>query len=87
MPWRNFFRWLALVGGLAILLWRAPHALRDYRDWREAAVIDPSAAELYETDLWFEAAGVTVALGLGLLIFFSLRRKPIGGPSGDSSLR
>ena len=82
MPWRNLFRWVALLGALAILLWRAPHALRDYRDWREAKVNDPSIAELYETDLWFEGAGVTVALGLGLLIFLGLRRKPIGGPGG-----
>ena len=85
MPWRNLLRWIALVGGLAILLWRAPHALRDYRDWREAKVNDPSAAELYETDLWFEAAGVTVAVGFGLLIFFGLKEeeKPIGGASVD----
>ena len=87
MPWRNLIRWLALVCGLAVLFWRAPLALRDFRDWREAAVNDPSAAELYETDLWFEAAGGTVALGLGLLIFLGLRRKPIGGPSGNSASR
>ena len=84
---RNLIRWLALVCGLAVLLWRAPHTLRKYRDWREAKVNDPSAAELYETDLWFEAAGGTVALGLGLLIFLGLRRKPIGGPSGNSASR
>jgi hypothetical protein len=66
-------------------LWRGPHVLRDYRDWREAKVTDPSAAELYETDFWFETAGIVIALGLGLVVFYGLKRKkePIGGPGGE----
>jgi hypothetical protein len=85
MPWRNLIRWVALVCGLAIMLWRAPVAIRDFRDWREAAISDPSAAELYETDFWFETAGMVIALGLGLVFFYGLKRKEklVGGAGGE----
>ena len=75
MPWRNLVRWVALVCGLTVLSWRTPEAIQDYREWREAAVNDPSVAELYVTNLWFETAGIVIALSLGLGIFFSLKRE------------
>jgi len=48
MAWRNLIRWAALLGAIAVVFWLRPSAQRDYRDWREAVVSDPSAAELYE---------------------------------------
>ena len=74
MPWRNLIRWAALVCAIVIVLWLAPEVVRNYRDWRESAVNDPSAAELYETNFWFDAAGIAAGLGLGLLIFIGLKR-------------
>ena len=86
MPWRNLIRWAALVCSIAIVFWLGPSAIRSYRDWREAAVNDPSAAELYETEFWFEAAGIAAPLGIGSVFFFVLRHKkePCRGTSGGS---
>jgi hypothetical protein len=75
MRWRNLIRWAALVCAIAVVVWLMPDAARNYRAWREAEINDPSAAELYETNLWFDAAGMAAALGFGSLIFVGLRRK------------
>ena len=88
MPWRNLIRWTALVCAIAVVLWLGASAIRNYRDWREVAVNDPSAAELYETDFWFDAAGIAAGLSIGSLIFFGLKQKkepPRGTSDGPIS--
>ena len=86
MPWRNLLRWAALGCALAVVIWLGPSAFRNYRDWREAAVNDPSAAELYETDFWLDAAAIAAGLGIESLIVFGLKQKqePPRGTSDGS---
>jgi len=47
--------------------------VHDFRLWRSALPIDPSAAELYRVELMVDAVGVAVILCLGLGVFFLLR--------------
>jgi hypothetical protein len=75
MPWRNIIRWAALIGTVAVVVWLAPSANRNYREWRETAVNDPSAAELYQTALWVDAAGIATGFIVGAFIFFGVKPK------------
>ena len=75
MHWRTWLRWAGLAGACAVLLWLGPAAARDYRDRREALVNDPSAAELYEIDFYFDVGGLVVGMGAGLLVYFFFRTK------------
>jgi len=79
---------MALLGAVAVVVWLGPSAARNYRDWREALVNDPSVAELYEMNLWFDSAGIAAGLVIGSLIFFGLKQKaePPRGTS-DGSIR
>jgi hypothetical protein len=79
---------MALLGAVAVVVWLGPSAARNYRDWREALVNDPSVAELYEMNLWFDSAGIAAGLVIGSLIFFGLKQKaePPRGAS-DGSIR
>ena len=84
MPWRNFIRWAALLCMIAVALWLAPNAGRNYRNWRESAVNDPSAAELYRTGFWMDAVGIVVALMAGSSIFFGLKKKEVQSQGSSS---
>jgi hypothetical protein len=75
MAWWNLIRWAALLSAVAVVVWLGPNAVRNYRDWREALVNDPSVADLYETNLWFDSAGIAAGLIVGSLIFFGLKQK------------
>jgi hypothetical protein len=58
-----------------VVVWLGPNAVQNYRDWREALVHDPSVADLYEVNLWFNSAGIAAGLAIGSLIFFGLKQK------------
>ena len=65
--WRAL--WMLAAGGL--ILWRAPLAWASWREWRQWRILDPSAADLYLTDFWFEIAPVTIgaAIQVGAILF------------------
>ena len=76
MPTRTLARRaLALIGGL-IAGWRLVGAIANWREWRRWAATDPSAAELYQLNLWFDVATAAVAAGMAGLLWYLLRPTP-----------
>ena len=57
-------RAVALLG-FAVLVWRTPIAVHWYGEWQANRILDPSVAELYETNLWGEL--VLMIVGAGML--------------------
>jgi len=58
--------------GIAWAIWRGVLAFSSFQQWREWKLKDPSGAELYQVNCWFDSAfsliGVVVAvLGLWLV--------------------
>jgi hypothetical protein len=51
-----------IAGGIALAAWRTPVAFDDWKGWQESRGSDPSAAELYEVDFWFEMGLISVGL-------------------------
>ena len=66
---------LLLVAGLAGAAWLGSVALYWYREWRRWRVEDPSAAELYQINWWFETGATVVALLVAGIGTHLLRRQ------------
>jgi hypothetical protein len=52
---------------------RAVEAVYDWRQWHALAVPDPSAAELYQTNFWFDVVAVLVFVAAAWLVHLLLR--------------
>ena len=48
-------------------------ALTNWREWHRWAGDDPSVADLYRTNFWFDLASSAAALALAALLFHLLR--------------
>jgi hypothetical protein len=70
---REAIRWGLLVAAVAVTGYRLPKVVHDFRLWRAAMPIDPSAAELYRVELTVDLVGVAVILCVGLAVFYLLR--------------
>jgi hypothetical protein len=57
---------------------RAIDAVEAWRRWRELAVSDPSAADLYRTTAWLDVGITAVGVGLAGLVWWVLRPPPAG---------
>jgi hypothetical protein len=66
-----------LVSGL-IAGWRLVGAIANWRQWRRWAATDPSAAELYQINLWFDLAAAAFAAAIAALLWYLLRPTPRG---------
>jgi hypothetical protein len=67
---------LILLVGLLCAIWRGILAFSWFRHWRRWEVEDPSIAELYQVNCWFEIAYSLVGLilaGIGLRILLVRR--------------
>jgi hypothetical protein len=62
-----------LVAATAVTGYRLPKAYHDFREWRSALRTDPSAADLYWTNLVVDMVGMAVVLCVGLGLFYLLR--------------
>jgi len=71
--YRDAIRWGLLIAAVAVTGFRVPQIWREYREWRYALPIDPSAADLYRTELMVSMVGIAVALCVGLGAFYLLR--------------
>ncbi len=71
--YREAVRWGLLLAAVAVSGWRLPGIVRDYRNWRMALPIDPSAADLYKTNLEVGVIGIAVVLLISAGVFFLLK--------------
>ncbi|MSV35537.1 MAG: hypothetical protein EXQ47_08070 [Bryobacterales bacterium] len=65
----------AVVCGLAFSVWRVILALHWFREWTQWKISDPSAAELYEVNFWFEVVFCGVGLAVAVAAFLFLRKR------------
>lgn len=66
--------YVLIVASVAYLAWRGAAAFYWFRLWRQSVVDDPSAAELYQVNFWFELAFAAPGLVVALLAVMWLRR-------------
>jgi hypothetical protein len=71
--YRDAIRWGLLIAAVAVTGFRLPRAYHDFREWRTALPIDPSAADLYRVNLMVDVIGIAVVLCVGLGAFYLLR--------------
>ena len=71
--YRDAIRWGLLIASVAVTGFRLPQVFRTFREWRGALPIDPSAADLYRTELLVSIIGIAVVLCVGLGAFYLLR--------------
>jgi hypothetical protein len=71
--YREAIRWGLLIASIAVTGFRLPQVFRDVREWRRALPIDPSAADLYRTELMVSVIGIAVVLCVGVGAFYLLR--------------
>jgi len=57
---------------------RAIDAIQAWRHWREVALSDPSAADLYRTTFWLDLGIAAGSLAVACLVWWLLR--PSAGP-------
>jgi len=73
--YRDAVRWGLLLAGVAVTGYRFPRVVHDLRQWHEALAIDPSAADVYRTNLIVDSVGIAVVLAIGLALFYAMRQR------------
>jgi hypothetical protein len=76
---RNLTRLVLVLLGGFLAGERLIDASEDWRLWHNLAVEDPSAADLYRTNFWFDVAVAAVAVG-GACLAYRLLRPPEDTP-------
>jgi len=71
--YREAVRWGLLIAAVAVTGFRLPRMFRDFRLWRGAVPIDPSAADLYRVGLMVDVVGIAVILFVGVGAFYLLQ--------------
>jgi hypothetical protein len=71
--YRDAIRWGLLIAAVAVTGFRLPRMFRNFRLWRGAVPIDPSAADLYRVGLRVDVVGIAVILFVGVGVFYLLR--------------
>lgn len=71
---RDAIRWGLLLAAIAVVGFRLPRVYRDYQAWHEVRVSDPSAADLFSTNLEVSVVGIAIILLIGVGLFYVLRR-------------
>jgi hypothetical protein len=71
--YRDAFRWGILLAAVAVTGARLFKTFRDFRDWRSAIQIDPSAADFYRMEFQVDVIGIAVVMAIGLAAFYLLR--------------
>jgi hypothetical protein len=64
-----------LLTGVAVMVWRGLFAAGAARAWFQNRVFDPSAAELYAIDFWFNFAGALFGVMLAWIGRLLLRAR------------
>jgi hypothetical protein len=70
-------RWLAfalILAGVAYAAWRGAAAFYWFEQWQRLRIDDPSAAELYQVNAWFELVYATPGVVVAILAALWLRR-------------
>lgn len=70
--------WILLIGGTSALGWNVIMTARSLRSWVHWRASDPSAAELYQVNLWYYGSGTaicTVAIWIGARAALGRRQK------------
>ena len=70
---RDAVRWGLLLAAVAVSGYRLPGTFRNFRAWRAALPIDPSAADLYKTNFIINAVGIAIILVVAAGVFYFLR--------------
>ena len=76
MSTRSLVRYAGVLLGGLIAGWRLVGAIANWREWRRWAATDPSAAELYQINLWFDLASAAFAAAIAALLWHLLRPTP-----------
>jgi hypothetical protein len=71
--YRDAIRWGLLIAAVAVAGFRLPRAYGDFRRWRDALPIDPSAADLYRLNFEVDVVGIAIVLCVGFGLFYLLR--------------
>jgi hypothetical protein len=77
---RRILGHLAILAAVAMSGYSAYLAARSYAEWRKWRISDPSAAELYQIDIWWESAlclGGLIAAALVAYWIRPSRRRPL----------
>jgi hypothetical protein len=72
---RDAIRWGLLLAAIAVAGFRLPGIYRDYQAWHEVRVTDPSAADLFWTNLQVSVVGIGIILCIGIGAFYLLRSR------------
>lgn len=70
---RSVIRYGCVLAGGFLAGSRVVSAIRNWREWHRWAVLDPSAADLYRTNFWFDLATAGIAIGLAAVLYRLLR--------------
>lgn len=71
----SLFATSLVVGGLLCAAWRGVIGIYWFRQWWRWRAADPSAAELYQLDWWFENIPIVIELALASAGVVLLRRR------------
>jgi hypothetical protein len=71
--YRDAIRWGLLIAAVGVTGYRLPRVFRDFREWRRASPVDPSAAGFYRAEFLVSIIGMAVVLCVGLGAFYLLR--------------
>jgi hypothetical protein len=77
---RDAVRWGLLLAAVAVSGYRLPGTFRNFQQWRAALPIDPSAADLYKTNLGVNAVGIAIILVVAAAAFYLLRPRTAKQP-------
>ena len=64
-----------MLGGLACAVWRGTLVIYWFREWWHWRLKDPSIAELYQVNWWFEAVWTMIGLVVAGGGFYLVRRR------------